>query len=142
SSKRWHCTKCDHVWDDPHAGPSIPSRFAEDDPRPVFYLKRTRSGMGGVWGFSLGCVLVILSKPEVSNLLLVGGGVVAGGLLGRWYTYTVCSDPQCRARMRASDRACPQCKKTIAGAITRAPEHFAAVAEVRREFTALREREA
>ncbi len=141
STKRWRCTKCAHVWDDPHAGPAIPSQFAPEDPRPVFYLKRARPGIGVFWGAALGFLLLILINPSPYGLLPILVGPAVGWLVGRSYKYGVCSEPLCRSRLRSSHEICPHCKKTVAGTISNAREHYAAVAEVRREFAALRERE-
>ncbi len=141
TTKRWRCTKCGHVWDDPEQGPTIPSQFAADDPRPVFYLKRARPGLGVFWGAAFGLGLFILLGSPPYSVLLIPTVAMVGWLIGRSYKYGVCSEPQCRARLRTRDQRCPQCDKTVAGTISTAREHYTAVAEVRREFTALRERE-
>jgi hypothetical protein len=139
--KRWRCHRCEHVWDDPNQGPRTPSRFASDDPRPVFMLVRSRPGTGLLLGVMIGWVLLLALGFTSVGLAIAGACALTGWLLGRWRKSAVCSDPRCRAALRTADDKCPQCGKTVAGVIRRAGEHYAAVAEIRREFAAMRRRD-
>lgn len=150
--KRWRCRKCEHVWDDPDEGPARMTRLEPGDPRPVFRLRRGRGGTG----LFLGLVIGFMSAMVVASLVgrigddfgrttailgyaaLFFGVPVLGWRIGKAVQSDVCSEPSCRAPLARGAEECPDCKGTIAGTITSAPEHFAAAADVRREIAASR----
>jgi hypothetical protein len=138
--KCWRCAKCEHTWDEREEGLFEPSQFAPDDPRPTFQLVRRRAGTGGVLGFFAGWLVVIAARHALAAGALVFLPI-AGWLVGRSWKHFVCSDPSCRAELHSADATCPECRKTVAGSIAAAPDHYAEVAAVRREFAALRLRE-
>jgi transposase-like protein len=139
SRERWHCHKCGHAWDDENEGPRIASRFAADDPRPTFVLMRHRGGMGVFLGLLIGFFGTIVF-PYAMGLPLLAGAVI-GLIIGRSITRPVCSTPSCRTRLLRGAESCPGCRKTIAGKVDSGPEHYVALAEVRRDFAALRAEE-
>lgn len=135
SKKRWRCHKCQHVWDDPAEGPRTRTPALVGDPRPVFRLRRTRTGMGVFLGLLAGSFGALVAQREGSGLVVLVG-VLAGWLAGRAMVHYVCSEPTCRAPLRRDAEHCERCKGEVAGDIDRAPAHFAAVAQVRRERAA------
>lgn len=148
STPRWRCRKCEHVWDDPGAGPLQVTRLLPGEPKPVFRLRRGQAGMGLFLGLMVGFfgTMVIGSGAfgrenahgvfPVSVLALSG---LMGWLLGRSMRRDVCSEPSCRAPLPRGAEECPACKGTVSGTIPSAPEHFAAAAEARREIAASRQ---
>ena len=135
--KRWHCARCEHVWDDPKEGPAEMTRLAPGDPRPVFRLRRAHAGMGLMIGLVAGFFAAIVMGGQPGGLL----GVVVIGvawMTGAAMRYEVCSEPQCRAPLPANAEECPRCKGSVAGQVRTAAEHYAAAADVRRELAALR----
>ena len=154
TAKRWRCRKCEHVWDDADEGPKRMTRLEPGDPRPVFRLQRGRGGMGVFLGFMIGVLLAIiasgLSKAMpadarqimvLASILLLVGAPVLGWLIGKGVRADVCSVPGCRTPLPRDAEECPGCKGTLAGSITSAPEHYSAVADVRRELAAARKAE-
>jgi hypothetical protein len=132
--KRWYCHKCEHVWDDPQAGPARMTLLSPDDPRPVFRLHRAHSGMGlfiGAVGGALAGGLADLAPAFVAVPLV-------GWLVGRSIRRDVCSEPSCRAPLSRDAEECARCRGAVAGAISRAAEHYAEAADFRRELAALR----
>jgi hypothetical protein len=151
SKLRWRCRKCEHVWDDPAAGPARMTRLLPGDPKPVFRLRRGQAGMGLFLGLMVGFfgTVVIGSGAfgrEVAQGVFPASVLVMSGLLGwligRSARRDVCSEPSCRAPLPGGADECPSCKGAISGAVTSAPEHFAAAGEARREIAASREVEA
>ncbi len=136
--KRWRCRKCEHVWDDPKAGPANITRLEPGDPRPAFRLRRHHGGMGIFVGSLVGMVLSLLT-PFPYGLLLLIACASLGWLVGRAQRADVCSVPECRALVAHGAESCPRCKATLGGAIDSAPQHYAAAADFRRELTSLRE---
>ena len=135
----WRCIKCRHAWQNESDGYITPSRFAKDDPRPTFLLRRGREGMGMFFGFCVAFALLEVNEPQgIYVFIQLFAGLAIGRIIGGRWRYGVCSDPQCRAALRGRDEACPSCEKTVAGVIHQSWEHYAAVADVRREFAKLR----
>lgn len=135
--KRWHCARCEHAWDDPRAGPAEMTRVEPGDPRPVFRLRRAHPGMGLLIGVVVGGFAGIAIRGGLGTL--VGLAIVAvAWLVGASMRYELCSEPQCRAPLPRHAEECPRCKGTLAGEVRTAAEHYAAVADVRREMAALR----
>jgi hypothetical protein len=142
-SKRWHCHKCGHVWDDPKEGPAAMTKLESDDPRPIFRLRRARAGMGLFLGLAacvLGAPLAALALPRELGALsvVVYLAPVVGWFIGRSLRYDVCSEPSCRTLLSPDREDCPRCKGDIAGVIRSADAHYAAAADFRRELAALR----
>jgi hypothetical protein len=141
SPKRWRCHKCEHVWDDPKDGPREMTRLEQDDPHPVFRLRRRNHGMGLFLGAIAGGVggLVLNAAHSWAGglvfVLVAAFGYLMGGALGD----DVCSKPGCRAPLPAAAEECPRCKGTIAGNVRRAAEHFSAAADARRAIAAHRQ---
>ena len=131
--KRWHCRRCEYVWDNEREGPRAFTRLPKGAPRPVFRLRRTRAGTGLLLGLVVGSFAVFLVPYPLSTFIFVGA-VLLGYVLGRGVRSDVCSEPTCRTPLPPRREDCPQCKGTVAGTIRTAPEHYAAVAEVRREL--------
>ncbi len=151
---RWHCRKCDHVWDSADQGPLRMTPREPGDPRPVFRLRRGRGGTGVFLGLIVGflCAMALsaaVGRPEgdmrmmlpCGMLFLMLGVPLVGWRLGAAVRSDVCSVPECRAPLPRDLEECPGCKGTIAGTITSAPEHYAALADVRRELAASRKAE-
>jgi hypothetical protein len=136
--KRWRCHKCGHVWDDAKAGPKRITRLDAGAPRPVFRLRRTSAGMGLFLGLIVGLFawLLIGEAPGAVVFLIAA---VAGWFLGSTRTRHVCSEPSCRAALAPGAEECGACGGSVAGEIQRAPEHFSAAADFRREVAATRE---
>lgn len=147
--KRWHCHKCGHVWDDPKEGPAAMTQLADDEPDPIFRLRRAHGGMGLFLGLLVGFLGGMGGVPLAVEIFGRGsaaaalpfifffGAPILGVLIGRSLTYDVCSIPSCRTPLSADREDCPRCKGVIAGVIRTAEEHYAAAADVRREFAAL-----
>ncbi|EYF02673.1 hypothetical protein [Chondromyces apiculatus] len=133
--KRWHCRKCEHVWDDPAEGPKKPTRLAPGEPEPVFRISRAARGrglmLGAVAGFLAG---VALDDQPTALLMLVGAlfGYFIGGMLRVDY----CSGPTCRAPLPGGRKTCTACKGAVVGRVDSAAEHYAAAADFRREMAA------
>lgn len=144
--KRWHCHKCGHVWDDPKEGPAEMTKLADDDPTPVFRLRRSRVGMGLFLGLMVGVFggMIAPGLPrEISGAVgaaLFIGGPLLGWLIGRAWTYDVCSELRCRTPLTSDRETCPRCNGEIGGVIKTAEEHYAAAADVRRELARARAR--
>jgi putative signal transducing protein len=150
TTERWRCQKCEHVWDDPDAGPQRMTPREPGDPRPVFRLARRKSGMGFFLGLMVGFfgLMVVSSGVFGRNLLdgslslmIVGSAILMGWLIGRSARSQVCSEPSCRAPLPRDAEECPRCKGTIAGSIESAPEHFSVAADARREVAISRQGE-
>jgi Putative prokaryotic signal transducing protein len=144
--KRWHCHRCGHVWDDPKEGPAEMTKLGADDPRPVFRLRRSHAGMGlflGIMGgFAASAVAAAAAKSAgpwlgIVGLVALAGVPLVGWLVGRAWTYDLCSDPACRTPLAPDREGCPRCEGQIAGVIRAADQHFAASADFRRELAAL-----
>lgn len=136
SPKRWRCERCEHVWDDPTAGPKRMTRLEPSDPRPVFRLRRARPGTGAIIGLIAGFLLGLVTGGHALILMVVT--TTGGWVLGDLFRADVCSGPGCRAPLPPETDACPRCKGSIAGRVTSAAEHYAAAADFRRELAGLR----
>jgi hypothetical protein len=141
--KRWHCHKCEHVWDDAKAGPPAMTPLDPEAPRPVFRLRRAHAGMGLFLGLMAGLLsALLLGGARAGQPLAAAGGValvawpVLGWLAGRRLGGDVCSEPSCRAPLPAGASTCAACKGEIAGRIDEACDHWSALADVRRELAA------
>ena len=151
SPKRWHCHKCGHVWDDPKEGPAEMTKLGPDNPRPVFRLRRAHAGMGLFLGVPGGVFAVFVAAfvafavlgraPGFLALPVFLSGPILGWLIGRAWTYDLCSEPGCRAPLAPDREDCPRCAGEIAGVIHAADQHYAASADFRRELAALRAKE-
>jgi hypothetical protein len=145
--KRWHCHKCGHVWDDPKQGPVEMTKLEDDDPHPIFRLRRGHAGMGLFLGLMIapsGAFVTAAALPDGLGLpiaILLYAGPLFGWLIGRSLRYDVCSEPSCRAVLSSDREDCPRCKGSIAGVIASADEHYAAAADFRRELCALHEKD-
>lgn len=148
--KRWHCHRCGFVWDDAAAGPAAMTALAPDDPVPVFRLRRAHPGMGLFLGFLAGFVVQLLfiagstggqNAPPWAFLVSFGLVPALGFQIGRSLGHEVCSEPGCRTRLARDQEECPRCRGSIAGTVASVEEHYAAVAEVRRELAAFHARE-
>ena len=135
--KRWHCARCEHVWDDARKGPAEMTRLEPGDPRPVFRLRRAHAGMGLMLGLVAGFFAAIVLRGGLGVLVGIAATAVAW-ILGAAMRYEVCSEPQCRAPLPPDAEECPGCKGTLAGEVRAAADHYAAAADVRREMAALR----
>jgi hypothetical protein len=131
------CRRCKHVapkeefLPSPKAGLWMrPKRAARGAP-PVFCLERRRGLVGAIVGVTAG-FLVAVVFPSVGLLLLLAGGSL-GYMIGRALRYSVCSEPSCRAPLRAGERTCDKCGRRIRGTITSEEEHFVRVAEWKRQ---------
>jgi len=146
--KRWHCHKCEHVWDDKNEGPRRMTRLQPGDPRPVFRLRRAHPGMGLFLGIFAGLALgVVFSSVggSTAGLLALAAFVlapVAGWVIGSSLATDVCSEPKCREALPAAAETCPGCKGSIAGRVSAAAEHYAAAGDFRRELAAVRAKDA
>lgn len=142
AKKRWYCSKCEHVWDDPKEGPRRMTALPEGIPRPVFRLRRGHPGMGLFLGWLIGMAATAVAVRALPmSLRPLGLGAMFGGpLLGWWVgrsrTSDVCSDPGCRAPLLPGVETCPSCKGAVVGTIRRTSEHFAEAAAFRREMAA------
>lgn len=136
--KRWRCHKCEHVWEDPKAGPKRITRSQPGDPLPVFLLRRSSSGMGLFLGFLAGAVSGLFLGSPKGGFALVGLSVL-GWLIGQWRVCFVCSEPTCRKPLHLGSEECEACGGSVAGKIDRASEHFSAAADFRREVATTRE---
>jgi hypothetical protein len=141
--KRWHCHKCEHVWDDQNEGPRRMTRLLPGDPRPVFRLRRAHPGMGLFLGIFAGIALggVLASLGPTGAILALAAFVlspVAGWVIGSSIAADVCSEPRCRGVLPAAAETCPGCKGSVAGRVSAAAEHYAAAGDFRRELTAVR----
>ena len=135
--KRWHCARCEHVWDDPKEGPAEMTRLEPSEPRPVFRLRRAHAGMGLMIGLVAGFFVSVVAGGALGGLL--GLAVIgAAWLVGASLRYEVCSEPECRAPLLPGAEECSRCKGSVAGEVRAAAEHYAAAADVRRELAALR----
>ncbi len=135
--KRWHCVRCEHVWDDAKEGPAEMTRLEPGEPRPVFRLRRAHAGMGLMIGLVAGFFVAAVAGGALGGLL--GVAVIgAAWLVGASLRYEVCSEPQCRTPLRPDAEECPRCKGSVAGEVRTAAEHYAAAADVRGELAALR----
>ncbi len=142
SKKRWYCHRCGNVWDDPKAGPKAMTPLLEDDPRPVFALRRTHLGMGlflGVMIAVLGGIVSTGLGPKQADLATFVGlaslaAPLVGLLVGRAWTYSVCSEPSCRAPLPSDAEECEKCRGSVAGEVKTAEEHYRAAAGFRREL--------
>lgn len=143
---RWHCHKCGHVWDDAREGPAEMTKLADDDPTPVFRLRRSRVGMGLFLGVMTGLFAGMIAPglpPDLRGIVgpaFFFGAPLLGFLLGRAWTSDVCSEPRCRTPLPSGRGTCPRCNGEIGGVIRRADEHYACAADVRRELAAARSR--
>ncbi|HET6584308.1 MAG TPA: hypothetical protein VFG69_12685, partial [Nannocystaceae bacterium] len=107
-----------------------PDRCAPVDPharnrgRPVFRVRATWRLSGTFWGGLAG----MFAGFALPSFLLVGiaGGATAGFFAGRTIRRGRCSDPDCRHRLRADDRACPGCGGIVRGEIARSDDRLAA----------------
>ncbi len=136
SRQRWRCHKCLHVWDDPKLGPKKPTPLPEGVPRPVFRMRRPRTGTGGLVGAGLGAFMLAWA-PGAGGSFLMLLSIVVGSRIGATFGSDVCSEPTCRAPLPAGMEKCPRCQGAIAGRVSRGFEHFSAAADVRRELHAL-----
>jgi hypothetical protein len=98
----------------------------------VFRLERRRGLVGGVVGFGVGFLVTVLF-PSMASFAIVGA-TLAGYAVGRSLRYFVCSEPTCRGPLRADERKCERCGRSVRGTITREEEHFIRVAEWRRAY--------
>src|SRR5262249_20434180 len=103
--KRWHCHKCDHIWDDPKAGPKEMTRLEPDDPRPVFRLARGHGGMGLFLGASIGGVSALVLHGDAAAVAFLVATLL-GWLIGRSIRSSVCSEPTCRAPLPRGAEEC------------------------------------
>lgn len=134
--ERWHCHKCEYVWDDPHEGPKQITKLPPGYPRPVFRLFRGHGGMGLFLGLVGGGLCAIFFRGGIGLFALIAGG--AGGVfIGRSLGGDVCSEPSCRTALPVGASECPGCKGTVAGRINAAHEHYSAAAEERRAVAKL-----
>ncbi|MBK8254192.1 MAG: hypothetical protein IPK82_16185 [Polyangiaceae bacterium] len=140
--KRWHCRKCEYVWDDPKAGPRTRTPLHEDDPRPTFLLKRHRAGSGLLLGFVAWglTTMVLTSVRNVPAPLVVVPFLfpIIGFFWGRSAKTYTCSDPACRAELTADAKVCKSCRGTVAGTIRYVSQHYSESASVRRDLFKLR----
>ncbi len=139
--KRWHCHKCQYVWDDAEEGPKRATPLGPDDPRPVFRLRRHRGGTGLFVGLVLmmGITVLLAGLFKSSGLGFLGFplGIVAAFLAyraGRRTITDVCSAPHCRAVLPPGEEECPSCHGFVAGVIRFAHEHYSESAAFRREL--------
>jgi hypothetical protein len=95
----------------------------------VFRLKRNSKGIGLFVGFLSGSALWMFVAPELAWLI---GMSAVGWIAGRQWEYLVCSDPQCRARLRSDTQRCPACNGHVQGDITHAADHWVRRAELKR----------
>ena len=137
---RWHCHRCEHVWDDRNEGPRRMTRLLPSDPRPVFRLRRAHPGMGLFVGLLVGFVLAKTVPGAAAGLLFFVAPVV-GWLIGSSVAGDVCSEPKCREVLPAKVETCPGCKGSVAGRVRSGPEHYAAAADFRRELVGVHERD-
>lgn len=141
SKKRWRCEQCEHVWDDPKAGPQKVTRLAPGDPRPVFRLGRDRSGTGVALGLVAGFFLGLVTGGHWLLLSMIAT-ITGGWVIGRLFRGDVCSEPRCRAALPPGIETCPACKGSLAGRVRSAAEHYAAAADFRRELAEVRAKDA
>lgn len=146
SKKRWYCLKCEHVWDDEHAGPRRKTPLPEGIPKPVFRLRRGHPGMGLMIGVVLGFaafVGVAQLDKAVARLGLVLPLLFGylGVRVGRSMASDVCSEPSCRAPLPPGLETCRSCKGAVVGIVRRANEHYIEAAAFRREMAAATARE-
>ena len=146
STKRWHCEKCEHVWDDPKEGPAAMTLLGPDDPRPVFRLRRDHQGMGLFLGLMSGMLAGLMAGLLPQDIRWLGGllfviAPVVGWAVGKSMTYDLCSDPACRTRLPPGREDWPRCNGAIAGVVLSAGDHYAAAADFRRELRALGEQD-
>ncbi len=140
SPRRWRCERCEHVWDDPGAGPQKMTRLEPGDPRPVFRLRRAHPGTGAVVGVIAGFVLGMVTGGHwllVPMIVTAMGGWVVGDL----FRADVCSEPKCRTPLPPGVETCPGCQGSLAGRVGSAAEHYAAAADFRRELAEERRRD-
>lgn len=131
--KRWHCHTCGHEWDSAEEGPRSRTRLPKDLPEPVFRLRRSYGAAGFFFGFWLGFLIAVILRSVPAGVAFAAAPIVLG-LAGSRLHRDLCSAPTCRAPLPAGADECPSCKGTVAGVIERAEQHYAAVAEVRREL--------
>jgi hypothetical protein len=141
--RRWHCDKCEHVWDDPTEGPAAMTPLHADDPRPVFLLGRPNGAPALISGIVLG--LGAAGGLAAVGLPIVGALVMAGAAYLAWrfaqmIPHFACSEPGCRERLAPDAEACIKCLGVVAGRIRYLHEHYAAAADVRRELAQARGR--
>jgi hypothetical protein len=98
---------------------------------PVFRLLRRQVVAGGMVGVALGTLVSVILFERVGAFGTFAG-LLLGVLVGARFRYAVCSEPSCRAKITPEADACSRCKRTIAGSIDAAAEHFVGVAQWRR----------
>jgi hypothetical protein len=143
--KRWHCERCEYVWDDATSGPAQLTRLRPGDARPVFRLRRAHPGMGMLVGLVAGFFASMATSRAFRDgrgAVLFVATTVLGWLVGRAVGGDVCSDPKCRTPLPRSAETCPGCRNGVAGRVRSAAEHYAAAAEFRRDLAALRAKDA
>jgi hypothetical protein len=139
--KRWHCERCEYVWDDAESGPLQLTRLRPGDPRPVFRLRRAHPGLGTLVGLMAGLAAFRVFRDGRGVALFVATTVL-GWLTGRAIGGDVCSDPKCRTPLPSSAVTCPGCRNGLAGRVRSAAEHYSAAADFRRDLAALRAKDA
>lgn len=141
--RRWHCRKCEHVWDDPAEGPKVPTRLQPGDPRPVFRIQRAPYGRGVLLGLMVAVAFALSVRPRFPEvaLALLFVAPLLGWLVAHALRADVCSGPGCREPLPPGVRDCPACKGAIVGRVRSPSEHHAAAADFRRELAACRAEE-
>lgn len=139
---RMECQRCGHRFAHEDAGEprhgALQKGYRGRAERPaaghdVFLLRQNSKGMGMFIGLLAGfafALLVAREGPGFVWLLLLGPAL--GWMVGRRWVYYVCSDPQCRARLRSHERRCPGCRGIVRGEIARAADHWVERAARRR----------
>lgn len=105
----------------------------ENEGKPVFRLRRSHKGLGLFLGLCVGLFSGAAFLFGGAALVVFVLAAVAGWLLGDAFTYDVCSDRRCRARLYPDATYCPGCNGDIRWVIHSAAEHDAALAEAHEE---------
>lgn len=115
----------------PRGGRAMRPATSAQGPAPVFRLERRRGLVGAIVGATVAFPIAVVF-PSAGALALLASGWL-GYAIGRSLRYSVCSEPSCRAPLRAGERTCDRCGRRLRGTITREEEHFIRVARWKRE---------
>jgi hypothetical protein len=94
--------------------------------KPVFCVRSRRTVEFAITIGLLALIAGVVNEAGNAILVLMLGGGGLGALLGHNIRGSVCSEPECKARIPAGVHQCPGCGGTIAGEIARASDRLEA----------------
>jgi hypothetical protein len=137
AARQLRCKRCHYLGDAEAFAPRPPTGQApsgrhENERAPAFRLIRSRGLAGGVAGFFAGFIITAIFIAQIGPWGFILGTLI-GAIVGRSWKYAVCSDPNCRTRIRPTVSTCEGCKRPIRARVKSEGEHFIRIAEWKRE---------